>query len=256
MGHLRIAHRLSVVVAAVAVLVLSPVAAQALPVGSVAAIDIQVQSGAQTGNWSTSWAYTGDTFEWQLPAPLTIYDENEAPLATIDYLSMSGDKDPFVTLGFAVAAGAAPTAFTITSATIGFAPIVSGLAFASAAVTLTDGSPLIDGATMTGAFPGAHIYQAQYNGITGVFADLVPSLVAPPGGVSFSGVDRLPAVGRIPIPGAVVDIESQFKFTLSPFDLASGTSRFDIIVPEPSSVVLALVGAVGLAWQVRRRRSR
>ena len=76
---------------------------------------------------------------------------------------------------------ARPTAFTITSATIGFAPIVSGLAFATAAVTLTDGSPLIDGASMVGAFPGAHNYQAQYNGITGVFADLVPSLFAPPG---------------------------------------------------------------------------
>jgi uncharacterized protein (TIGR03382 family) len=258
MGQTRNIRRFALVCVAMLLMFLSlaPAQASAAIVGSVAAINIQVESGEQIGSWSTSLEYSGDTFEWQLGSPLTIYDDNEQPLATITSLSMAGDKDPFVTLGFAVSAGAAPTAFTITSATIGFAPIVGGLAFASAAVTLTDGSPLIDGASMVGAFPGAHNYQAQYNGMTGVFADLVPSLFAPPGGVSFSGVDRVPLVGRIPIPGAVVDIESQFKFTLSPFDLASGTSRFDIVVPEPSSIMLALVGAVGLAWQVRRRRSR
>jgi len=41
---------------------------------------------------------------------------------------------------------------------------------------------------------------------------------------------------------------------LSPNDSASGTSVFRI-VPEPSTLVLALLGAIGLLWRLRRRFS-
>jgi uncharacterized protein (TIGR03382 family) len=52
-------------------------------------------------------------------------------------------------------------------------------------------------------------------------------------------------------------LQIRLGFTLSGgSDIAVLTGRAEIVVPEPSSIMLALVGAVGLAWQVRRRRSR
>ena len=177
-------------------------------------------------------------------------------MGTIDGLTVSGDTDPFVLLGFVFTAGPGPTAISIST---GFpiAPITNGLAFASAAITATEGGALLDGATVTGAFSGVKAYEASYNLGTGIFADLVSPVVTVPGGGSNTLSERFPVpIGsRTLVPGLVTDIQSTFSFTLSAFDQASGTSRFDIIVPEPSSIALAMCGLVGVVICVRRRRS-
>ena len=100
-------------------------------------------------------------------------------------------------------------------------------------------------------FPGIKAYQAQYNSGPSIFANLVSPVNAPTD-TSNTGSDRFPAAGRVPISGIVNSIQSQFSFQLTANDSASGTSSFNLtggtIVPEPSSLVLALLGGLGLLW--------
>ncbi len=219
---------------------------------------MEVEADGNTATWSTEWVPNGDTYSWSLPDPVDLYSSTQPGLllATIGGLSISLETDPFVALGFNVTAGAAPANFTISSAVVPVAPpINNGLAFATAGITLTESSPY-DGASLTGLFPGSKTYEAQYNGASSVFADLVPSLSVPPLGLTGTATEKYPlGVGtRTVIPGLVTDMQSQFKFTLSALDQASGTSIFDIIVPEPSSIGLAMFGLVGALWHVARRR--
>jgi hypothetical protein len=218
---------------------------------------MQFESDGNTASWSTQWDITSDTANWSLPAPLSIYSSTnpELLLATVNGLTLSYDTDPFVSLGFNVVSGGAPTNFSISSAVVPVAPtITNGLAFATAGVTVTENPPF-DGASMTGLFAGSKAYEARYNGGGSIFADLVSPVIVPPFGITGTGTEKFPpGVGTtVVIPGVVFNIESQFNFTLSANDQASGTSIFNI-VPEPSSVVLAACGLAALVWHVARRR--
>ena len=218
---------------------------------AIATVDIGFQSGAESGNWQANIPVTGNPFSWTLAAPVTIYSTNTPGflMGTIDGLVMNLNNDPAVSLLFGVTAGFGPTTFTISSPVVSFAPLTGTSGFATAAMTVTDNDG--NGGSATGTFPGGRSYQAQYNGGGSTFANLVLPITAPPTS-SGSGNERFPAVGLASIPGTVTDIQSQFSFVLTPFDSASGTSRFSI-TPEPSSFVLALFGAIGSLWCVRRR---
>jgi hypothetical protein len=131
-------------------------------------------------------------------------------------------EDPVIGLGFAVQAGAAPTAFVISSGTLSFPLIPAAEARASAAYTLTDFNG--DGATLVPF--GAKSYHAIYNGPT-VFADLVAGF-ASPAFTSTPSSESLPAgPGFLPI-GPAFDMQANIDFILSPFDLASGTTIYVI----------------------------
>ncbi len=217
-------------------------------------VQIDVSAEGHSGSWFLEVPLTGEITTWQLPSDVQIYSSTdpELLLATIDDLSMQLDTDPAVVLNFAVIAGAVNTNFSISSPNVPFAGILNPQSFAQAGITVTDNNG--DGATLTGLFPGVKAYEAQYNGATGVFADLVSPVVAPGFGGAL-GQERLPPIppNRIPIAGLVTDIESDFWFTLTAFDSAGATSRFDV-VPEPSSIVLAIMGGVALLWHAHRRR--
>ena len=246
---------LKLLMIAIAAVLLAPTLASASVTSS---IDVMLHSGDDWGTWSVEVPGSSEPYSWQLTSPVDISSAVTPGLllGTIDSMNLSADPDPFVTLGFAVTAGAAPTVFSITSASVPIIPINNGLAFASAGITATEGGDDLDGATVAGLFPGVKAYEARYNFGGGIFADLVSPVVTPPGGGSTTLSERFPVpIGsRIVIPGVVNEIQSQFNFTLSAFDLASGTSRFDIIVPEPSSLVLGLCGLVGVVMIARRRR--
>jgi hypothetical protein len=236
---------------------MAPRSATAVPVPTTH-LEIGVSSGADSATWGLDVQAVPDPTDpsilsWHLAAPQQMVSSTNSSLvlATINTLDFTLDADPAVALNFAVTAGAANTNFTISSPIVGFAPITNGLAFATASLSVTDNNG--DGGTLTGLFPGVKAYEAQYNGASMVFADLVSPIVAP---VNSSGVgqERKPAAGRLTVPGAVSNIQSQLMFTLTALDSGSGTSRFDIIVPEPSSIALALAGCVALLWHVRRRK--
>jgi hypothetical protein len=115
-------------------------------------------------------------------------------------------------------------------------------------MTLTD-SGQDTGALLTGmAGPsGTDSYEANYNGLPPAgtnFASFIPGLVTVVPGDSDSDSDG--TGGFLPIPGAVTSMGSRFAFTLSADDSASGTSSFNIRIPEPASVMLVLAGLMAL----------
>jgi len=216
-------------------------------------VTIRVSNDQGTGQ--TSWFLTpgeaeGDRYGWLLPEPTAIYGDGQV-LATIASLGVQIDVDPEVSLNFAVTAGASNSHFTITSAVVPFATITNPIAYASAAITVTDGDG--DGATLTGLFDAGKAYEARYNDPAVVWAALVGPVTAAPD-FSATGNDRWPATGRTQIVADLSSIASEYDFTLTANDSASGTSRFEVVVPEPATAGLLGLGVLGLLGRRKRQR--
>ncbi len=230
----------------------SPTRAHAEFLGNL--LEIQVSAGPNTGSFILDVPVSGDPFFFNLNEPFDIFSsENPGTLlATIDGLSLTFDGDPQVILNFALTAGNADTAFSISSALVAFPALTNPQASATAGITVTDNGTT--GGSATGLFPGVKSYEATFNGGT-VFADLVSPVIAPAGS-SGIGSERFPVpVGStIAIPGSVTSMAAEFNFVLTANDSASGTSNFTIIVPEPSSILLALAGGMAMLLAVRRRK--
>ncbi|MDH7602288.1 MAG: hypothetical protein QHI38_09090 [Armatimonadota bacterium] len=184
------------------------------------------------------------------------YDIKLANGAVIKQVLVSVDPDPLVNLAFNVQAGPTTTTFVITSNLLSF-PAILGEATATAGITVTDGDDqggAVGGATATGLFPGGKFYQARYNSPVFVtFANLVSGPVTvPPYGTTTVSETKAPWQ----FVGNIYDMQSEFQFDLSPFDLASGTSNFRVReIPEPGGFLAVLTGVVGTVFVLRRRRS-
>ncbi len=170
-------------------------------------------------------------------------------VATIDSLDLLVDFDPYVRLNFAVSAGSADTTFLLNSSVVSFATLNNPLAYASAGLTLTgDG----DGAAVTGLYSPGKSYKAIYNG-SSLFGYLSNSFSVELDNTATSSERKPLASGTWEtIPGSVSSIQSQFNFTLSAADSASGTSRFEVKVPEPATICMLSLGALVL---LRKRRA-
>ncbi len=154
----------------------------------------------------------------------------------------SGGAAQTVNLGFNVAAGFLNTSFTIDATDVSFAPLDTVTGAASASVSLTS-TNIGTGATLSP--DGLGVYNASYNAGTS-FADLFQSNLT----AASLTTETYDADFAGPIAGSVDTIDAAWAFTLSAFDLASGTSTFTV-VPAPASA--ALLGLGGLV-AVRRRR--
>jgi hypothetical protein len=224
-----------------AVLIL-PVGAKACPVSvTITATNEETgQSQVTTLGGETSLDIITGDFVWVLDHEVSILD------GSIDRLKLTVNADPEVGIEFGVRANKKQI-FTILSDVVLFDPLVNPTAYASAAITLTDRGPTA-GATITGFFDGGKTYQARYNGST-VFANLVDSF-----GIPNSSGDKNEARGNessmITINDTLTSIESEFHFTLSVNDSASGTSTF-VVVPEPATIALLGLGALSL---IRRKK--
>jgi len=221
--------------------------------GSMVMIEVTNSHGKAMKSWQIPDLppQASDKAQWALQERATLCGgPGDEVLATIEDLVVELDGDPVVSLDFAVNAGNFDTTFTITSATVGFAPISNPLAFASAGVTLTDGDPLPgDGAALNLIPPNTGLYQATYNSGT-VFANLLPSPLSLPGAGTTDDSDDS---GVQIIAGSVTDIQTSFSFKLSADDSASGTSQFEVVIPEPSTSILIVFGFLGLLACHRRR---
>ena len=158
---------------------------------------------------------------------------------------------PGINLNFAVQAGFSDTTFTISSALIDLGGMENAQGRTSASVSVTDVDG--NGASLTGAGADGGAFLSQYNGFVPsgtTFAEMLPSVAAAPFG-SGTLSDEFPAGGAFaPMAGTVDNISSQFNFTLSALDLASGTSTYQVI-PAPAG--LAVLGGLGLLGRRRRR---
>jgi hypothetical protein len=228
-------------------------AAADLIVGEMTLITVEASSGPDSGQ--ATWTFPpglliAGRYDWSLPESVPIRCGDKT-LGTVESLDLSIDVDPEVKLSFVVTAGPSGTAFTIASAVIPFAALTNPLAFATAAVTVTDADG--DGASLTGSLSGSKAYEAAYNAAPVTWALLVdPVIVAPD--FSNIGQERKPASGMVPIADTLTSIRSQFSFALSANDLASGTSKFEVVVPEPATMALLALGTLGLAALRRRQK--
>jgi hypothetical protein len=217
-------------------------------------ISIKAETAVSSGQ--TYWALdegvqVGDTITWSLGDGVDLYGENGELVASIDSMSLVLNEDPGVSLTFAVTAGPTDTSWTISSAAVAFSPITNPLAFASAAITITDVDS--NGASVTGLYAGGKTYKAMYNAGPTTWTTLLPSFSAPVDDSAVSHQRRPFGSGREVILATVSSVQSEFSFKLSANDLAAGTSRFDVI-PEPVTVCLLGLGGLALAG-ARRRRS-
>jgi len=210
-------------------------------------LSITAIAEGKTAKWELGWeqfpALVNGKGSWSSPGVIEL-KENGHPIASLNSINVFYDVDPSVQLNFSVTAGNTVTTFTFTSSTVVFTPLVNPVATATAAVTVTDNNG--NGVMLTGLLPGGKVYRADTDLgnyallVNGVSAGMFQSKTA---NESLAGV----------IAGTVSSISSQFSFTLTSLDGASGTSSFTVI-PEPGSLVAlgsALAGFAGLA--LRRR---
>ena len=211
------------------------------------------------GNWSADHS----TFSWLSSSTIELWDHNsDTLLGCVNPTDALGQptasafqllEDPVVNLNFAVQAGASTTTFMIASSLLTFPTLTNPQAAASAAFSVTDfngNSATLNGQTGTGSSFG---YLAQYNGFAGsqsgtTFAESIPTVGAGSFGTNTVSANT-PGAGYSVIPGAITSMSTAIKFTLSRFDLASGTTSF-VITPEPSSMLLLVLGGL---FAARRR---
>lgn len=186
-------------------------------------------------------------YNWTLPEAVEMRNAQNELIFRLESASLGIIADPVVSLNFGVVAGMQNTVFTISSANLSFSPIASATGRATAGFSAVDQNG--DGVTFTPWAGGA--YTSQYNAASSTFQNLINAPLSTP--VPFGVVDSneaFPVAGFAPIAGAVSDIESAWRFTLSAGDFASGTSAFEV-VPAPASAALLGLGVIAAG---RRRR--
>ena len=194
---------------------------------------VEAPANAKSWTWTTSQnipivsASTGNV--------LAVINPEAGDVTSVEYVD-----DPVIGLGFAVQAGAAPTAFFISSALLSFSPIIAQ-GRASAGFSLTDFNG--DNATLTGiGDPGGAqgAYLAQYNGFAGTlsgttFAEVIQTLAAGSFASDTESAEVPNGGGFQAVGPPVSDMSVLVSFTLSPFDMASGTSVY-VMVQRPVAV--------------------
>ena len=219
-------------------------------------IEVQSQGLATSQAWllpqSLSDSGSGCQYsQYDLPGPVD-FVSGSTLLGTVDAVSALYKADPFVALGVAVTAGPEGSTFTITSATVAFDSVTNPQAYADVSLTLTDNNG--DGASLTGLYPGGNAYEANYTGSSGpvTWTTLEGSFTADPAGEN-TIKDRDPVVAgsSLLISDTLYSIQSQYSFSLTPYDSASGTSHFEI-TPEPATLSLLALGALAILRRSRR----
>jgi hypothetical protein len=219
---------------------------------SVSMVEVTATSGKHTAVYTGIVPVSGfgAGADWKLPGPLTLSDDG-ATLAVVQELLVDTSAPHQIDLSFALTNSSmnAPTMLSIRTATVVFDAVSNGEAAAAASITLGQGAGSPEGGAIIGTFPGNRVYQARYStdgaaNTSTVFANLAPG-ISFASGLGANSTESCPEAGTIPLAENWFMMESEFSFTLSPGDQASGTSAF-VVTPEPATLVLLALGAVPL----------
>jgi hypothetical protein len=189
-------------------------------------------------------------FYWSQQGEIDILSDGGNVLATLSNASVTILADPVINLNFNVLAGNTDTVFSIHSGLLSFPEISDAIGTASAGVTVTD----VNGNGASIAPDGSSMYVSHYNGefpAGTLFAELLPDTLTAGAFQTSHASDEYPdGGGFVDIGDPVVSMSAAWRFTVSAFDMASGTSTFTVI-PAPAG--LAVLGIAGLAAARRRR---
>lgn len=231
---------------AIAVICLSAVTtAQA---GQLSSTIFQIQAENEDGVGTYEFVdpdpvFVDGQYSWNLGEATPITGENGQTIATLDGTTVFAMADPVLTLNFAVSAGSA-TIYTVSSPLLSFPAISPAEGRASAAITVTDAAD--DGASLTGGYVGGtKSFQADYNGMVPggtLFANLVDNDSTSTGFDSITSMEDFPLGGGFSPISSVSSMSTQFMFTVGAGDQVSGTSVFVTQVPEPSCLLLLVLG--------------
>ncbi len=196
---------------------------------------------------------TTDSYHWNLPASLVIFDDLFNPIATLQNANLAILKNATKKIAgaFAVQAGDSETTFDIQLPQLSFGTLIEPLTMGRMGLACNVTDLGADGVAMRALSTGAGMLRGDYNGLVPggtMFAQVLYQVAATSG--SGSGYQNFPAAGYADIASAVSDMSSRLDFTLTAGDLGGGTHYYEI-VPEPASLGLLLIGIAALA--VRRR---
>jgi hypothetical protein len=241
-------------------------------VGAVSAHASPTAAGEATVS-ITGWnPQNNDTssYEWHVPIANGQFSTSTVYQNTAMWngqMSTSGNTDPFVNLAFGITNNlAVPVEFTFSIA-IPITPIPGGtLHGGSTGGSVTDSNNNgVGGLTTITSVPGTPFYSGRIDGV-GVLSIYPDPTSIPAGGIfAFPGQTvNIPALNpglpgpTLPSGPALLSIGIEHHFKLAPGDSMSASSFFIVQpVPEPTSMLLAGCGVVGLlsfAWRSRRRR--
>ncbi|QDV65160.1 hypothetical protein [Crateriforma conspicua] len=213
----------------------SPTCSYAAFLDQILRLDAVTSEGEGGGyTWQTNAASWEDGhFQAWLPSDVQILDQDNSVIATIqaEQTFVYYEADPVVKLNFSVTAGASDTTVTISSGLLEFSPLFPTVGIASAGISISDSTG--DSVTRSGLLDGKS-FTAHYNGDS-ASGTLFASLLSDDSAGLFQTSAASDSHGIVSINDAVRSMHTQFRFSLSAGDQASGTSVFAVIpVPEPS----------------------
>lgn len=164
------------------------------------------------------------------------------------------DSDPIIKYSFAIDNNSGQTKNIYQSAVLQNLNITgNATGRATAGVTVTDGDG--SGVSAAGLCGNGCFYRASYNNTQTspqVLGDLVAGSLSAP---ADCGDARSQNLSWQAMNGPVYDMKAEYGFTLSAYDMASGTSAFTVVsTPEPGTIAAMLTGVLGLAGFALRRR--
>lgn len=177
------------------------------------------------------------------------------------FSNISGNSDPFTSMAYGVTNFAAvPVEFTF-SVMLPITPIAGAtLHGGSIGGSVNDANANgVGGLTTITSVPGTPFYSGQIDGVgvLSLYPDVTSFPITSLGEVVPFGTSLgLPGI-TLPSGPALVSIGIVNRFKLSPGDGMSATSFFIVVpnpIPEPSTIVLAGLAGVALAWHAARRR--
>lgn len=158
-----------------------------------------------------------------------------------------GQPAASLALDFAVTAGGLDTVFTISSTVLLPGTFIIPVYEATAAVTVTDTTPVGGSATLTGNgqfAPNAYNFGFDAIGFAGLVGTPLTTATSTTGSQG---------AGPANVGNSINSLFANFSFVLSANDLASGTSFLSVVDVVPSPASVALLGLGGLVATRRRR---